>query len=255
MIVTAAIKETPIIEVRGLQTSFGSQIVHRDISFSVNPGSIVSVIGESGTGKSVLLKEIIGLLEPAAGSISLFGIDTRHCPEERLAAIRNRYGVLFQNGALFSALTVGENIAIPLKEQSNIPDNLIIPLINLRLSMTGLSPKIRNKMPSELSGGMRKRVALARALALEPELLFLDEPTSGLDPINARGFDQLVRTLCDNLGLTIFMVTHDLDTISTITDHILVIGKGVILAEGTLDEVKKHDDPWIKAYFSTRNFS
>lgn len=253
--VTAATKKMPVIEVRGLQTRFGSQIVHRDISFSVNPGSIVSVIGESGSGKSVLLKEIIGLLEPAAGSISLFGIDTRHCQEERLAGIRNRYGVLFQNGALFSALTVGENIAIPLKEQSNIPDNLLIPLINLRLSMTGLSPKIRDKMPSELSGGMRKRVALARALALEPELLFLDEPTSGLDPVNARGFDQLVRTLCDNLGLTIFMVTHDLDTISTISDHLLVIGKGVILAEGTLDEVKKHDDPWIKAYFSTRNFS
>jgi phospholipid/cholesterol/gamma-HCH transport system ATP-binding protein len=254
MMVTAAIKETPVIEVSGLQTRFGSQIVHRNISFSVNSGSIVSVIGESGTGKSVLLKEIIGLLEPAAGSISLFGTNTRHCPEERLAAIRNRYGVLFQNGALFSALTVGENVAIPLKEQSNVPDNLMIPLINLRLSMTGLSPEIRHKMPSELSGGMRKRVALARALALEPELLFLDEPTSGLDPINARGFDQLVRTLCDNLGLTIFMVTHDLDTISSITDRLLVIGKGVILADGTLAEVKKHDDPWIRAYFSTRNF-
>ncbi len=254
MMVTAAIKETPVIEVSGLQTRFGSQIVHRDISFSVNPGSIVSVIGESGTGKSVLLKEIIGLLEPTAGSISLFGTNTRHCPEERLAAIRNRYGVLFQNGALFSALTVGENVAIPLKEQSNVPDSLMIPLVNLRLSMTGLSPEIRHKMPSELSGGMRKRVALARALALEPELLFLDEPTSGLDPINARGFDQLVRTLCDNLGLTIFMVTHDLDTISSITDRLLVIGKGVILADGTLAEVKKHDDPWIRAYFSTRNF-
>jgi len=131
----------------------------------------------------------------------------------------------------------------------------MIPLVNLRLSLTGLSPEIRHKMPSELSGGMRKRVALARALALEPELLFLDEPTSGLDPINARSFDQLVRTLCDNLGLTIFMVTHDLDTITGITDRLLVIGKGVMLADGTLAEVKKHADPWIKSYFSSRNFS
>lgn len=248
-------KNVPVIAVSGLQTRFGRQVVHRDINFSVNHGSIVSLIGESGSGKSVLLKEIIGLLAPTAGSISLFGTDIRHCSEEKLAAIRNRYGVLFQNGALFSALTVGENIAIPLKEQSNVPDDLMMPLVNLRLSMTGLSPEIRHKMPSELSGGMRKRVALARALALEPELLFLDEPTSGLDPINARGFDQLVRTLCDTLGLTIFMVTHDLDTITGITDHLLVIGKGVILADGTLAEVKKHDDPWIKAYFSSRNFS
>ncbi|NIA19741.1 MAG: ATP-binding cassette domain-containing protein [Xanthomonadaceae bacterium] len=250
-----SIENTPIIKVSELQTRFGSQVVHRNVSFSINSGSIVSLIGESGSGKSVLLKEIIGLLEPSAGSISLFGTDTRHCPEETLTAIRNRYGVLFQNGALFSALTVGENIAIPLKEQSDIPDDLIIPLVNLRLSLTGLSPEIRHKMPSALSGGMRKRVALARALALEPELLFLDEPTSGLDPINARGFDQLVRTLCDNLGLTIFMVTHDLDTIEGITDRLLVIGKGVILADGTLEEVKKSDDPWIKSYFSTRNFS
>lgn len=250
-----SLKETPVIEVSSLQTRFGSQVVHRDVTFNVNPGSIVSVIGESGTGKSVLLKEIIGLLEPAAGSISLFGTNTRKCSEETLAAIRNRYGVLFQNGALFSSLTVGENIAVPLKEQSNVPDDLITPLVNLRLSLTGLSPEIRHKMPSDLSGGMRKRVALARALALEPELLFLDEPTSGLDPINARGFDQLIRTLCDTLGLTIFMVTHDLDTISGIADHLLVIGKGVILADGTLKEVKKSNDPWIKAYFSSRNFS
>ena len=252
---TISAQKTPVIEVSGLQTRFGSQIVHRDINFTVNPGSIVSLIGESGSGKSVLLKEIIGLMEPTAGSISLFGTDIRHCSEEKLAAIRNRYGVLFQNGALFSALTVGENIAIPLKEQSNVPDDLMIPLVNLRLSLTGLSAEIRHKMPSELSGGMRKRVALARALALEPELLFLDEPTSGLDPINARGFDQLVRTLCDTLGLTIFMVTHDLDTIEGITDRLLVIGKGAILADGTLEVVKKSDDPWVKAYFSTRNYS
>ncbi|MEA2109011.1 MAG: ATP-binding cassette domain-containing protein [Pseudomonadota bacterium] len=255
MMAATPVNKTPIIAVSGLQTRFGRQVVHRDISFGVNPGSIVSVIGESGSGKSVLLKEIIGLLEPSAGSISLFGTDIRHCSEEKLAAIRNRYGVLFQNGALFSALTVGENIAIPLKEQSNVPDDLMMPLVNLRLSLTGLSPEIRHKMPSELSGGMRKRVALARALALEPEILFLDEPTSGLDPINARGFDQLVRTLCDTLGLTIFMVTHDLDTITGITDRLLVIGKGVILADGNLAEVKKHDDPWIKSYFSSRNFS
>ncbi len=255
--ITAAISNpgTPVIEVNGLQTRFGSQVVHRNVTFRVNPGSIVAIIGESGTGKTVLLKEMIGLLQPAAGSISLFGTSTREAPEEDLAAIRNRYGVLFQNGALFSALNVGENVAIPLKEQSNVPNELIAPLVNLRLSLTGLSPTIRHKMPSDLSGGMRKRVALARALALEPELLFLDEPTSGLDPINARSFDQLVRTLCDTLGLTIVMVTHDLDTITGIADHLLVLGQGVVLADGSLEEVKKSDDPWIRAYFSTRNFS
>ncbi len=250
-----ATPEKPIIEVSNLQTRFGRQVVHRKVSFHVAPGSIVAIIGESGTGKTVLLKEMIGLLKPAAGSISLFGTNTWECPEETLAAIRNRCGVLFQNGALFSALSVGENVAIPLKEQSDVPDELIVPLVNLRLSLAGLSPEICPKMPSDLSGGMRKRVALARALALEPELLFLDEPTSGLDPINARSFDQLVRTLCDALGLTVVMVTHDLDTITGIADRLLVLGKGMVLAEGSLEEVKKSDDPWIKAYFSTRNFS
>ncbi|MBN2331756.1 MAG: ATP-binding cassette domain-containing protein [Deltaproteobacteria bacterium] len=242
----------PIVSVKDLHTSFGSQVVHQQLTFTITPGAIVALIGESGTGKSVLLKEMLGLLRPAAGSIALFGADIWHCDQETLAAIRNRYGVLFQNGALFSALTVGDNVAVPLLEQSGLSRELIMPMVDLRLSMAGLSSTVSHQMPSDLSGGMRKRVALARALALEPELLFLDEPTSGLDPINARAFDQLVRTLSDNLGLTIIMVTHDLDTLRSIADRIIVLGRGTILADGTLTDIKKHDDPWIKAYFASR---
>jgi phospholipid/cholesterol/gamma-HCH transport system ATP-binding protein len=160
--------------------------------------------------------------------------------------------VLFQNGALFSALTVGENIAVPLRENTDLPRKTIDQLVELRLGLSGLPVSVAAKLPAELSGGMRKRAALARALALEPELLFLDEPTSGLDPINARAFDSLVRTLCDGIGLTIVMVTHDLDTLSGIVDRVVALADGKVLAEGTVAEVSRVDHPWIKSYFSAR---
>jgi phospholipid/cholesterol/gamma-HCH transport system ATP-binding protein len=244
--------DAPVIEAREVQTRFGTQIVHRAVSFSINAGEVVAVIGSSGTGKSVLLREIIGLLRPQGGSTFLFGTDVWKADEDTLIELRQRFGVLFQNGALFSALTAGENIAVPLMEQTTFDGSLIESLVQLRLGLCGLPAEVCQKMPSELSGGMKKRVALARALALEPELLFLDEPTSGLDPISARAFDSLVRTLSDCLGLTVFMVTHDLDTIQSIADRVIVLDSGVVLADGSVAEVEQLDHPWIKQYFSTR---
>lgn len=241
-----------IIEVKDIVTRFGDVSIHRGVNFAVQPGQVVALIGGSGTGKSVLLREIIGLQKPTSGSTYLFGHNMWKSDEEVLREVRSRVGVLFQNGALFSSLTVGENVAAPLKEQADIPDGLVCELVKLRLSLAGLSPDNVKKLPNELSGGMKKRVALARALALEPEILFLDEPTSGLDPINARAFDALIRTLCDNLGLTVFMVTHDLDSIEGIADRIIVLGDGVVLAEGSFEEIREIPHPWIQEYFGAR---
>jgi phospholipid/cholesterol/gamma-HCH transport system ATP-binding protein len=182
----------------------------------------------------------------------LFGKDVARTSEEEAVAIRHRYGVLFQNGALFSSLTVGENVAVPLVEQTDLPKDVVEHIVELRLLLTGLSPETAEKMPSELSGGMRKRVALARALALEPEMLFLDEPTSGLDPINARAFDSLIKTLSDNLGLTVFMVTHDLDSICSIADRVIVLGGGKLIGDGTVDEIMQIKHEWIQDYFNSR---
>lgn len=242
-----------VVEVRGVVTKFGNQVVHNGLDFTIERGEIAAIIGGSGSGKSTVLKEIIGLLQPTAGSVRLLGTDVLQASAEQLTALRHRFGVLFQNGALFSALSVGENVAIPLREQTTLPDELIRLLVELRLALTGLDEGTSSKMPSELSGGMRKRVGLARALALEPEVLFLDEPTSGLDPINARAFDHLVRTLCDSLGLTIVMVTHDLDTILTIVDRLIVIDEGKVLASGPVEEVRALDHPWVREYFSQRS--
>jgi phospholipid/cholesterol/gamma-HCH transport system ATP-binding protein len=241
-----------VIEVRDIHTSFGTKHVHQGVSFSVPKGEVVAVIGSSGTGKSVLMREIIGLLRPTSGDVFLFGTNVWECGEDERAKLRHRFGVLFQNGALFSALTAGENIAVPLVEQTELDDELIQSIVQLRLALTGLEASVCQQMPSELSGGMRKRVALARALALEPELLFLDEPTSGLDPIGARAFDHLVRTLSDGLDLTVFMVTHDLDSIHSIADTVIVLDKGRVLAQGSVEEVAKVDHPWIQDYFSSR---
>jgi phospholipid/cholesterol/gamma-HCH transport system ATP-binding protein len=241
-----------ILEVNKIETRFGKQYIHRGITFSIIESSVVAIIGSSGCGKSTLLREIIGLLRPSSGSISLLGTDVWRCNNRKLDELRRRFGVLFQNGALFSALTCGENIATPMVEQMSLPSEVLPELVQLRLGLTGLPPEISLKMPSELSGGMRKRVALARALALEPEILFLDEPTSGLDPISARAFDNLVQTLCKSLGLTIVMVTHDLDSIESIADRLIVLDQGKILADGLVSEVAKVDHPWIRSYFSAR---
>jgi len=241
-----------ILKVDGICTKFGNNSVHKNLSFELEAGQVVAIIGGSGSGKSVLLKEILGLLRPDSGQIHLLGTNVWEAGEAELASVRNRIGVLFQDGALFSALSVGENVAVPFKEHTDLSDDQIEPLVKLKLLLSGLNSDVESKMPSELSGGMRKRVALARALALEPEILFLDEPTSGLDPITARAFDSLVRTLCDNLGITIVMVTHDLDTLAGIVDRILALADGKVLANGSFNEVAKVNHPWIKEYFSSR---
>ncbi len=241
-----------IIKVDQIQTRFERQTVHESVSFEIIKPEIVALIGGSGCGKSVLLKEIIGLLRPNAGKIYVLGQDVWSLEEQKLTKLRNRFGVLFQNGALFTALSVAQNVAVPLREQTSLPENVIHEIVLLRLALSGLESSTAAKMPSELSGGMRKRVALARALALEPQILFLDEPTSGLDPINARSFDKLVRTLCDSLALSIMLVTHDLDTIEGIVDRVIVLGDGRVLADGAVSEVRKHENEWIKNYFSAR---
>jgi phospholipid/cholesterol/gamma-HCH transport system ATP-binding protein len=238
--------------VASIVTRFGSTVVHNGISFSVHPGQVLALIGSSGSGKSVLLREMIGLLKPAAGQVRLFGVDVWSASSAEMNALRKRFGVLFQDGALFSSLCVAENIAVPLQEHLDLPEALITPLVQSKLALVGLPQQTGTKMPSELSGGMRKRVALARALVLEPEILFLDEPTSGLDPISARAFDQLIRTLGDNLGLTIFIVTHDLDTLLSIIDRALILDRGRILADGPVAQVAKIDHPWVRSYFAAR---
>ncbi len=241
-----------VIDIENIVTKFGSQVVHNGVSFRVGQGEVVAIIGGSGCGKSTLLREIIRLLRPTSGEIWLLGENVWRCSPEKMNKLRRSFGVLFQNGALFSALTVGENIALPFLEQTTIDHSLIDDLVQLRLGLSGLEASVAGKLPSELSGGMRKRAALARALALEPRILFLDEPTSGLDPVNARAFDQLIRTLSDSLGLTIFMVTHDLDTLEGIVDRIVVLGQGSVVANGSYQEVVQTDDPWIQEYFSAR---
>jgi phospholipid/cholesterol/gamma-HCH transport system ATP-binding protein len=248
----AASNGNAILEVDSVVTRFGRDVVHDGVSFTVGQGEVVGLIGGSGTGKSVLVKEIIGLLRPAGGTIRLLGSDVWNSDRETLNALRRRFGMLFQDGALFSSLTVAENIAVPFREHTSLPLDLIPPLVGFKLSLVGLPPETGAKMPAELSGGMRKRVALARALALEPEIVFLDEPTSGLDPISARAFDSMVRVLSDSLGLTVFIVTHDLDTLLSIIDRVIVLSGGEVIADGPVDRVVRMDEPWIREYFSAR---
>jgi phospholipid/cholesterol/gamma-HCH transport system ATP-binding protein len=242
-----------VLEVRGIVTRFGSDVIHDGVSFAIPRGEVAALIGGSGTGKSVLLKEMIGLLAPDAGSISLLGTEVWSAGDEQLALLRQRFGMLFQDGALFSSLTVAENIAVPLHEHTALTDELIEPLVGLKLALVGLAADVGRKMPATLSGGMRKRVALARALALEPEILFLDEPTSGLDPIGAREFDHLVRTLSSSLGLTVFMVTHDLDTLLSIIDRAIALADGAIIADGPVASLRHSDHPWLQSYFAARS--
>lgn len=242
-----------VIEVQDVRTRFGAQLVHDGVSFTIRAGELVALIGSSGTGKSVLLREIIGLRRPDAGRIRVLGTDMWSDPPERIAQTQRRFGMMYQEGALFSSLTVAQNVAAPLLEHARVPDDLLWPLVNLRLSQAGLDPVVAgSKMPSELSGGMKKRAALARALALEPAVLFLDEPTSGLDPITARAFDRLLRFLGDELDITVLMVTHDLDSLHGIADRIIVLGAGRVIADGPLSSVIAVDDPWIREYFADR---
>ena len=243
----------PIIEVRDVVTRLSGATIHESVSLTVARGEVAALIGGSGTGKSVLLKEIIGLIRPVSGSIKLFGEDVWQASENELMALRRRFGVLFQDGALFSSLNVEQNVAAPLREHTALPLQECLELARLKIALAGLPASACTKMPSELSGGMRKRAALARALALDPELLFLDEPTSGLDPISARAFDRLIRLLSDSLGLTVFLVTHDLDTLLAMVDRIIVLSQGKVLGQGTVEELKKIDDEWLQDYFSARH--
>jgi phospholipid/cholesterol/gamma-HCH transport system ATP-binding protein len=241
-----------VIEVRGIVTRFGAQVVHDGLDLQVHRGDLVALIGGSGTGKSVLLREIIGLQRPNAGSVRLLGTDVWTAPDAALAAMRRRFGMMFQEGALFSSLDVAANVATPLREHLDLPEDLLDAIVRLRLSLAGLPPDAGAKLPSQLSGGMRKRAAIARALALEPEVLFLDEPTSGLDPITARAFDALLAFLNRDLGITVLVVTHDLDTLFGIARRVVVLGRGKVIADGPLDEVVRVDDPWIQSYFASR---
>jgi phospholipid/cholesterol/gamma-HCH transport system ATP-binding protein len=243
---------TPLLQLDRIATQLGDQVVHKNVTFRVDKPEVLAIIGSSGCGKSVLLREILGLIRPSSGTINLLGVPLLRANADELMALRRRIGVLFQNGALFSALSVYDNVATPLRECTELPEDIIHSLVNLKLSLSGLTSDVATKMPSELSGGMRKRVALARALALEPEMLLLDEPTSGLDPINARAFDRLVRTLCDSLGLAVILVTHDLDTLYGIVDRVIILGEGRVLGDASPAEAAHLPHAWIQEYFSTR---
>src|SRR3954451_3260990 len=238
-----------IIQVRDLEVGFGERTIMKGLDLDVYKGEILGFVGASGQGKSVLTRAILGLVPKRAGTIEVFGenLDGLSPAERRL--VERRWGVLFQQGALFSALTVKQNVQVPMREYLALSDRLLDELAMLKIEMVGLKPDAADKLPSELSGGMIKRAALARPLALDPEILFLDEPTSGLDPIGAGDFDELIATLQRTLGLTVFMVTHDLDSLYTVCDRIAALGGGRIIAAGTIDKMLASDHPWLKAYF------
>ena len=241
----------PIIRVRGLVNRFGSQVVHEGLDLDVRRGEILGIVGGSGSGKSVLMRSIIGLREPQDGTIELMGVDVLSEDAEASMYVERNSGVLFQDGALFSSLTVGENVQVPLKEHfPQLPESLRYELALLKVKLAGLPADAIDKLPSQLSGGMRKRAALARALALDPPVLFLDEPTAGLDPIGAAAFDHLIRTLQEALGLTVFLITHDLDTLYAICDRVAVLAEKRILAVGTIAELERLEHEWVQSYFN-----
>jgi phospholipid/cholesterol/gamma-HCH transport system ATP-binding protein len=238
-----------LIEVRGLLSQFGERVIHQDLDLTLERGEVLGVVGGSGTGKTVLLNSIIGLKEPEGGTVSILGYDRATMTEADEADVQRRTGILFQQGALFSSLSVIDNVASPLVEHTGLSADVIRELAEMKIAMVGLKPEAHHLKPAELSGGMRKRVGLARALALDPELLFLDEPTAGLDPIGAAAFDTLIRQLSDDLGLTVFMITHDLDSLYAITDKVAVLAEKGIVAKATVQELERSDHPWIREYF------
>lgn len=243
-------RSEPIIQVSGLKNSFGSHVVHQDLDLTVNRGEVLGVVGGSGTGKSVLLRSIVGLQRPTGGQIEVFGQNIQQLSDDERTHIERRFGVLFQAGALFSSLTVIENIALPLIEHSKLARPDAERLAYMKLALTGLPANAGPKYPSELSGGMIKRAALARAMALDPDILFLDEPTAGLDPVSAAAFDQLILTLRDALGFTVFLVTHDLDTLYAICDRIAVLAEKRMLVTDTLEKVQHNPNAWVQEYFN-----
>jgi phospholipid/cholesterol/gamma-HCH transport system ATP-binding protein len=240
-----------IISVRGLRNAFGEQVIHDGLDLDLHRGEILGVVGGSGTGKSVLMRSIIGLQRPDEGEIHVLGESMIDRDEDEAKNIRRRWGILFQNGALFSTLTVAENVEVPIREYFPfIVPPLLDEIASYKIAMSGLPVEAGPKYPSELSGGMRKRAGLARALALDPELLFLDEPTAGLDPIGAAGFDELIQSLQQRLDLTVFLITHDLDTLYAICDRVAVIADRKVIAVGTIPELLALDHPWIQEYFN-----
>ncbi len=238
-----------ILSVKNLTVGFGSNIVLDKLNLDIYRGEILGFVGASGTGKSVLMRTVLRLLPRRSGSIKILGVEYDEVSEEERMELDMRLGVLFQHGALFSSLTVLENIQVPMREYLNLPQDLMDELARLKIDMVGLAPEAADKFPSELSGGMIKRAALARALALDPDLVFLDEPTSGLDPIGAAEFDNLIAKLRDTLGLTVYMVTHDLDSLFSVCDRIAVLGQKRVLVEGTIEDMLACDDDWVKSYF------
>ena len=241
--------ETPVIEVRDLVVGFGDHIVLDRLSLDVFPGEILGVVGASGSGKSVLLRTIIGLLPKRQGSVEVLGVDLSEASDGERRALERRWGVLFQQGALFSSLTVRQNVQFPIRENLELSDRLLDEMAIAKLEMVGLTPRDADKFPAELSGGMTKRAALARALALDPEIVFLDEPTSGLDPISGGDFDALIKTLQQTLGLTVFMVTHDLESLYTVCDRVAALADGRIVADGPMPTMLECEHPWVQTYF------
>jgi len=242
-------KREVVLSVRDLSVAFGETVVLDHVSFDVLRGEILGFVGATGGGKSVLLRTVLGLHRKTSGTIRLLGYDTGRLTDEERMSIDMRFGVLFQQGALFSSLTLLENIQVPMREYLDLPQRLMDELALLKISLVGLSPDDAGKFPSELSGGMIKRAALARALSIDPDIVFLDEPTSGLDPIAAAEFDELVAKLRETMGLTVYMVTHDLDSLFSVCDRVAVLGNKRVILEGTIEDMLHSEEPWIKAYF------